>query len=126
MGKSFAIKDMGPAKQILGMHIVRDWANKLWWLSQEKYVTKVLQRFSMADAKPVGSTLPTNCKFSGKQSSKAKVGKAEVIKIPYASVVGSLMYAMVCTRMNIGYAVGVVSQFMSNPRREHKAAVVRT
>ena len=66
LSKSFAMKDMGPAKQILGMHIVRDRTKKLLWLSQEKYVTKVLQRFSMADAKPVGSTLPTNYKLSGK------------------------------------------------------------
>ena len=70
---------------------------KLLWLSQEKYVTKVLQRFSMLDAKPVGSTQPTNCKLFGKQSSKTKVDKAEMMKILYASVVASLMYAMVCT-----------------------------
>ena len=123
LSKSFAMKDMGPAKQILGMHIVRDRTKKLLWLSQEKYVKKVLQRFSMSDAKPVGSTLPTNCKLSGKQSPKTKVDKAEMMKIPYASTVGSLMYAMVCTRPDIGYAVGVVSRFMSNLGREHWVAV---
>jgi ATP-binding cassette subfamily B (MDR/TAP) protein 1 len=42
-----------------------------------------------------------------------------MMKVPYASAVGSLMYAMVCTRPNIGYAVGVVSQFMSNLGKEH-------
>ena len=42
LSKSFAMKDMGPAKQILGMHIVRDRTKKLLWLSQGKYVTKVL------------------------------------------------------------------------------------
>ena len=77
----------------------------------------------MSDAKPVGSTLLTNCKLSGKQSPKTKLEKAEMMKIPYASVVGSLMYAMVCTRPDIGYAVGVVSRFMSNRGREHWAAV---
>ena len=46
-----------------------------------------------------------------------------MMKIPYASVVGSLMYAMVCTRPDIGYAVGVVSRFMSNPGKEHWNAV---
>ena len=117
------MKDMGPVKQILGMHIVRDRMKKLLWLSQEKYVTKVLQRFSMLDAKPVGSTQPTNCKLSGKQSPKTKVDKAEMMKIPYASAVGSLMYAMVCTRSDIGYAVKVVSWFMSNPGREHSVVV---
>ena len=78
-------------------------------------MTKVLQRFSMSDAKPVGSTLPTNCKLSGKQSQKTNVDKAKMTKIPYASAVRSLVYTMVCTRSEIGYAVRVVSRFMSNP-----------
>ena len=44
-------------------------------------------------------------------------------KVPYASVVGSLMFVMVCTRPYIGYVVGVVSRYMSNPGREHWPAV---
>ncbi|XP_071741166.1 secreted RxLR effector protein 161-like [Rutidosis leptorrhynchoides] len=40
-------------------------------------------------------------------------------QIPYTSVVGSIMYAMICSRPNIAYAVGVVSQFMPNPGKEH-------
>ena len=42
LGKSFAMKDLGPAKQILGMQIVRDRTKNVLWLSEEKYVTKVL------------------------------------------------------------------------------------
>ncbi|KAL6334535.1 hypothetical protein AAG906_018034 [Vitis piasezkii] len=44
-------------------------------------------------------------------------------RVPYASAVGSLMYAMVCTRPDIAYAVGVVSRFLSNPGRHHWEAV---
>ncbi|MCI62396.1 GDSL esterase/lipase 1-like, partial [Trifolium medium] len=44
-------------------------------------------------------------------------------KIPYASAIGSLMYAMVCTRPDIGHAMGVVSRFMSNPGKAHWEAV---
>ena len=36
-------------------------------------------------------------------------------KVPYASIVGSLMYAMVCTRPDIAHAMGVVSRYMKNP-----------
>ena len=86
-------------------------------------MTKVLQRFNMFEVKPVGSTLPTNCRLSGKQSPKTKVEKADMMKVPYASVGGSLMYTMVCTRLDIGYAVRVVSRFMSNPGKEHWNAV---
>jgi hypothetical protein len=43
--------------------------------------------------------------------------------VPYSSVVGSLMYAMVCTRLDIAHAVGVVSRYMNNPSKEHWEAV---
>ena len=49
-----------------------------------------------------------------------KEDKEEMKIVPYASVVGSLMYAMVCTRSDIAHAVGVVSPFMSNPGKEHQ------
>ncbi|GLU15250.1 hypothetical protein SLE2022_317570 [Rubroshorea leprosula] len=39
--------------------------------------------------------------------------------IPYSSAVGSLMYAMVCTRLDIAHAVGVVSRFLSDPSKIH-------
>mgnify|MGYP007007544902 CR=1 FL=1 len=49
--------------------------------------------------------------------------KAEMMKVSYASTIGSLMYMMVCTRPGIGYAIEVVSWYMSNPERDHWAAV---
>ncbi|WRX22751.1 Reverse transcriptase [Theobroma cacao] len=47
LGMSFAIKALRPAKQILGMRIIRDKETKKLWLSQEKYIEKVLQWFHM-------------------------------------------------------------------------------
>ena len=43
--------------------------------------------------------------------------------VPYALVVGSLMYAMVCTCPDIAYAVGITSRFLANPGKEHWVAV---
>jgi len=40
-------------------------------------------------------------------------------RVPYASAMDSLMYAMVCTRPDIAHVVGIVSLFFSNPGREH-------
>lgn len=51
--KSFDLKDLGPAKQILGVKIVRDRKAKKLCLSQEKYVERVLAKFNMADAKTI-------------------------------------------------------------------------
>ena len=43
--------------------------------------------------------------------------------VPYASAVGSLMYAMVCTRPDIAHAVRVVNRYMVNLGKEHWEAV---
>jgi hypothetical protein len=45
--------------------------------------------------------------------------------IPYASAVGSLMYAQVCTRPNIALAVGMLGRYQSNPGLEHWKATKR-
>ena len=44
-------------------------------------------------------------------------------KIPYASAVGSLMYAQTCTRPDISFAAGMLGRYQSDPGFEHwKAA----
>jgi hypothetical protein len=45
--------------------------------------------------------------------------------VPYASVVGSLMYEMVCTRPNIAHAVGFLKRYMSKPGKENWTMVKR-
>ena len=46
-------------------------------------------------------------------------------RVPYASAVGSLMYAMVYARPNIVHAVGVLSRYMSKLGKEHWTVVKR-
>ena len=43
--------------------------------------------------------------------------------VPYASVVGRLMYAMLCSRHNICFAIDMVNRYQSNPRQEHWIAI---
>jgi ATP-binding cassette subfamily B (MDR/TAP) protein 1 len=69
----------------------------------------------MANPKPVNFSLAGHMKLNKKNSLTSKEAKQKMRKVPYSSVVGSLMYAMICTRLDIAYAVGVVSQFLSNP-----------
>ncbi len=47
------MKDLGVAKQILGMRITRDSKNHKLTLSQSEYIQKVLEIFNMQNAKPV-------------------------------------------------------------------------
>jgi ATP-binding cassette subfamily B (MDR/TAP) protein 1 len=118
LSKSLAMKDLGLTKQILGMKITRDRKKEKLWLSQERYVQKVLERFSMTNFKPVCS-LASHFKLSSKQCPLSDEERNEMKKVPYASAVGSLMYVMVCTRPDIAHVVGMVSQFLSNPGKEH-------
>ena len=45
--------------------------------------------------------------------------------VPYASAVGSLMYAMVCTRSDISHVVGFFSRYMSKLGKKHWTNVKR-
>ena len=123
LSKSFAMKDLGPAKQILGMKIVHDRKREKLWLSKERYIEKILERFNMSKAKAVVSPLTGHFKLSSKQCPASKKEKQDMKNMPYVSAVGSLMYAMVCTRPAIAHGVGVISRFLSNPRKEHWAIV---
>ena len=44
-------------------------------------------------------------------------------KVPYSSAIGSLLYAMVCTRLDIAHVVGVVSRYIKDLGKEHWMAV---
>ncbi|XP_070021960.1 secreted RxLR effector protein 161-like [Nicotiana sylvestris] len=56
-------------------------------------------------------------------SSKDEAEREYMSKVPYANIVGSLLYAMVCTRPDISQLVGVINRYMHNPGKEHWQAV---
>ena len=62
-------------------------------------------------------------RFNLNQCPKNDFEREQMKNIPYASVVGSLMYAQVCTRPDIAFAVGILGRYQSNPCMDHwKAA----
>ena len=77
----------------------------------------------MQDCKPGDTPVSKGDKFSLCQCPKNDLETKEMQKIPYASAVGSLMYAQVCTRPSIAYIVGMLGRYLSNPGLDHwKAA----
>jgi hypothetical protein len=119
LSREFDIKDLGATKKILRMEIRRDRDAKRLWLSQAGYVKKVLERFSMENAKPVSTPLANHFRLSTSQCPKTIEKTEDMSKVPYASAVGYLMYAMVCTRPNLAHAVSVVSKHMANLGKQH-------
>jgi hypothetical protein len=125
LSSKFDMKDLGASNFILGMEIKRDRKKRKLWLNQRKYVETILQRFNMQECKPVKVPIPIGVKLSTDQCPKTHEEEEDMSHVPYASAVGSLMYAMVYTRPDIAHAVGVLSRYMSKPGKEHWTTVKR-
>ncbi|KAG7532793.1 Reverse transcriptase RNA-dependent DNA polymerase [Arabidopsis thaliana x Arabidopsis arenosa] len=119
----FEMKDLGPAKKILGIEISRNRDTGTLMLSQEGYLNKVLETYNMQDAKYAMTPLGAHMKLRAATEEQQANNEDFMKSIPYCNAVGSIMYAMIGTRPDLAYPVGVISRFMSNPIKEHWLAV---
>ena len=102
------------------MKIRRDKKNVSVWLTQKSYLKKVLERFSMNNkTKPVYTPLDPHFKLSSFSSPTSQEKHNYIARVSYASDVGSLMYVIVCTRLDIFQAVSMVSRYMHNLGKNH-------
>ena len=86
----------------------------------KKYLTKVLQCFGMnSNTKPVSTPLAPHFKLSALLSLCIDEKCEYMAHVLLVSLVGSLMYAMVCTRPDISQVVSMVSRYMHDPRKGH-------
>ena len=123
LSKVFDMKNLGSTRRILQMDIIRDRKAGKLWLSQERYIERVLERFNMKNAKPVNTPIAAHFKVSKESCPSTNKEEEDMSDVPYSSAVGSLMYAMVCSRPDIAHAVGVVSRFLSNLKKLQWEAV---
>ena len=79
-------------------------------LNQRKYAETILQRFNMKECKLVKVPILVGVRLSVEQCLKNQEEEDDMSHIPYSSVVGSLMYSMVCTRPCIAHAMGVLNR----------------
>ena len=92
------MRNLGVAAYILGIKIYRDRSRRLIGLSQSTYLDKVLKKFKMDQSKKGFLPVLQGVKLS-KTQNPTTVEYIERIKvIPYALVIGSIKYAMLCTR----------------------------
>ena len=75
--------------------------------------------FSMGDVKSVSTPLASHFKLSMELCPQTKEEDEKMVRIPYTSIVGSAMYAMVCSRLDITHVVSLVRRYMSNPSNRH-------
>ncbi|KAL8101103.1 hypothetical protein AgCh_033113 [Apium graveolens] len=121
----FEMKDLGNSSFILGIHIHQVRSRGILGLSQKSYIEKIPERYGMNDCAPIDTPVSKGDKFSLKQCPKNELEIREMKRILYASAVGSLMHAQVCTRLDITFIVGMLGRYLSNPGMEQWKAVKR-
>lgn len=107
------MKDLGAAKKILGMKISRDIQFEKLYLSRKGYIDKILHRFDMHKSKPMNTPLVTHFKLSSVLCPQSDDEVEYMSIVPYGSAISSLMYAMVCSRLDLSQSSSVVSRYMA-------------
>ncbi|KAK8569060.1 hypothetical protein V6N12_007592 [Hibiscus sabdariffa] len=123
LSSCFSMKDLGDAAYILGVKIYRDRSRRLLGLSQSTYIDKVLKRFSMEESKRGFLPMRHGISLSKEMCPSTPQERERMSQIPYASAIGSIMYAMICTRPDLSYALSMTSRYQANPGEGHWTAV---
>ena len=116
LSSNFQMKDMGNADVILGIRIKRE--NDKLILTQSHYIEKILKKFNQYDSTTMSTPFDPHFKLYLNTGRVAD-------QLLYSRVVGSLMYAMTCTRPDIAFVVGKLSRYTSNPSSVHWHAINR-
>ncbi len=115
---SFKMKDLGEIHWFLGLEITCDQPQCLIFISQSCYITKVMSCFGFSNSCPVSTPMASDLKLGLHSQPEPTVNTHE-----YQSHISSVMYAMLSTHPDIGYAITKLSQYSSNPGEEHWTAI---
>ena len=119
LSTKFEMDDQGEIHFFLGMAIKRERSSGTLTIDQSLYLEKVLKRFGMLDCNPVSTPLENGKKF------ERNLDDVPYELTEYQSAVGSIIYAAVSTRPDLSVSIGILSQFMANPSKEHWSGVKR-
>ncbi|GJU25339.1 zinc finger, CCHC-type containing protein [Tanacetum coccineum] len=123
LGKCFSMKDLGEAAFILGIKIYRDGSKRLIGLVQNAYMDKILKRYKMDNSKRGRIPMQERLDLNKTQGASTPKEVKRMQNVPYASAVGSIMYAVRCTRPDVAFTQNLISRFQQNPCELHWTAV---
>ncbi|KAK8997995.1 hypothetical protein V6N11_012529 [Hibiscus sabdariffa] len=123
LSSCFSMKDLGEVAYILRVKIYRDRSRRLLGLSQSTYIDKVLKRFSMEESKRGFSPMRHGISLLKEMCPSTPQERERMSQISYASAIRSIMYAMICTRPDLSYALSMTSRYQANPGEGHWIAV---
>jgi hypothetical protein len=119
LSSHFDIKDLGEASYVLGIKIHWDRRNGVLGLSQKSYIEKVIKKFNMHNCNLTPAPIVKGIKFGKFQCPRNQYETDEMKAVPYASVVGSLMYDQVCTHPDLVCVTGTLGRYQKNPDKPH-------
>ncbi|GJZ88360.1 retrotransposon protein, putative, ty1-copia subclass [Tanacetum coccineum] len=99
----------------LGIKIIHDRSKRLIALSQSAYLEKILKKFWMENFKRGYTLMIEKTDYRKSQVAKTPSEVQRMQRVPYASTIGSIMYAVRCTRPNVAFAKNLCSRFQQNP-----------
>ena len=123
LNKNFSMKYLGEAAYILGIKIYRDRSRRLIGLSQSTYLDKVLKKFKMDQSKKGFLPVLQGVKLSNTQSPTTTENKKKMKVIPFATVIGSIKYAMLCTIPIVYLALCWAREYNFDLRVDHWTTV---
>ena len=122
----FQTTDVGTVEWFLGIRIYTSPDRRVIQLSQATYIKDILNSIPNADALSISPVpMDAHVVLSTSMSPDNDIDREYMSTIPYRTVVGKLMYLMVCSRPDISFAVCTVARFLSNPGRQHWNAVLQ-
>ena len=113
------MKDLGETSYVLRIRIYRDRSKRMLGLSQSMYIEKIVKKFGMKNFKRGFISMKHEIYLSKEISPKTPQERAYMAKVPYASAIGSIMYAMLCTRPDVAHALSVTSRYQADPGEDH-------
>ncbi|GKB60220.1 retrotransposon protein, putative, ty1-copia subclass [Tanacetum coccineum] len=107
----------------MGIKIYRDRSKRLIGLSQSAYMDKILKRYRMDNSKRGHIPMQERLDLNKTQGASTPEEVKRMQNVPYASAVGSIMYAVRCTRPDVAFAQNITSRFQQNPGEPHWTVV---
>ena len=123
LSSHFKLRDLGPTRFFLGIHITRDRSNRTLSLSQRQYCEDMLKEFNMSDCRPVGTPMAAGLRLTVDMAPQTPDDIAQMKGLPYGRAVGKLNYLALATRPDISFSVSTLARFSSNPGPAHWQAV---
>ena len=113
------MKNFGEASYVLGIQILHDRLSGILRLSQQMYIKRILKMFTMQLCSSDKAPIVKGDRFSKGQCPHNDIERDQMKAVSYSSVVDSLMYAQVFTRLDIAFVVGVLGRYLSDPNQSH-------